>query len=863
MKSKKTLLAIGVAFTSLIGILYATASTILLDNLKKAEAQHTHQAVEGILSALTQTQEDLSIIIDDWASWDETYNFILNRDRDYIKSYLVPSSISTLKLNLILYVQPSGRIVYGTGFDLKRQKYQPIPSAIKSHLFPQSLLLRHHDSNSKLVGLIDLPEGLMLVGAQPILDSKDREPIRGTLIFGRYVNAGTLATISKFTRLPLSAYGIDRADLPADFRAVRDSLLASGKISVRPLNEETIAGYTLLSNIYGKPTAILRVEVPRDIYQQGRQSWYYLTVVLAIAGIVFAAIIFQLIQRLVASERKWQHSEGYRRLVAQASQSIFLVDAITEQIIEANATFENLLGYQSGQMLQLTLLDLVVEPLEVIERFTVALKVERYFTGEQQYRRQDGILINVEINANLISRNGRDVFCIIVHDITKRKQAEQQLQHAASHDSLTGLANRALFMTRLGQAIKLQQQQPDYTFAVLFLDLDRFKAINDSLGHMLGDRLLIGIARRLRAQIRSGDTLARLGGDEFAMVLENCSDPTDMIERVQLALKLPFRLDGHEIFATTSIGAIANTREYHQPEDLLRDADTAMYRAKATGKARHEVFDISMRDRVVTLFQLENDLRRAIDNRELQLHYQPIVSLVNQKLVGFEALLRWQHPQRGAISPTEFIPIAEETGLIVPLGWWVLQQACQQMRVWQEKFALSTSFKISVNFSAPQFTQPQVAKQIAQILHQTGLDARNLQLELTESVLMEHPEAIAELMAELKALGVSIALDDFGTGYSSLSYLQRFPIDILKLDRSFVCRIGKCYQSWEIVRATIMLARALDMEVVAEGIETLEQLARLRGLKCKFGQGYFFSLPVDSTAAGALLAPLQELGVRS
>ncbi|WP_146138807.1 putative bifunctional diguanylate cyclase/phosphodiesterase, partial [Chroococcidiopsis cubana] len=347
---------------------------------------------------------------------------------------------------------------------------------------------------------------------------------------------------------------------------------------------------------------------------------------------------------------------------------------------------------------------------------------------------------------------------------------------------------------------------------------------------------------------------ARLGGDEFAMVLENCSDPTEMIKRIQLALKLPFRLDGNEIFATTSIGAIANTREYRQPEDLLRDADTAMYRAKAGGKARYEVFDTSMRDRVVALFQLETDLRRAIDNQELHLHYQPIVSLVNQKIVGFEALVRWQHPQRGAISPAEFIPIAEETGLIVPIGWWVLQQACQQMQLWQAQFALNVPFKMSVNFSAPQFTQPQVGKQIIQILQATGLDAKSLQLELTESVLMEHPEAIAALMEELNALGVSLALDDFGTGYSSLSYLQRFPINILKLDRSFVCRIGKCYQSWEIVRATIMLARALDMEVVAEGIETLEQLARLRGLKCKFGQGYYFSQPVDSTAAGELLA---------
>ncbi|MGL4618674.1 bifunctional diguanylate cyclase/phosphodiesterase [Chroococcidiopsis sp.] len=854
MKSKKTLFPIGVAFTSLIGVLYATASVILFNNLQQAEERHTRQAVEGVLSAFTQSKKDLSIHIDDWARWNDTYNFVLDRNQDYIDSNLYPAGLLALKLNLVLYVQPSGKIVYGTGFDLNTQKYKSISPAIKPHLVPHSPLVHHTTIESGTVGIVNLPEGLILVGAQPILSSEDKGPIRGSLIFGRYLNAGTIATLSKSTRLPLSVRAIDRADLPADFQAMRNLLSPTNKILVRPLGKNTIAGYALLPDIYGKPAAILRVAIAREIYHQGRTSWYYLTILLAIVAIIFATIIFQLIEKLVASERKWQESEEYRHLVAKASQSIFLVNASTKQIIEANATFENFLGYQSGQLLQLTLFDLVAENQAVIERFILALQVERYFTGEQQYRRQDGIRVDVEINANLITRNGKDVFCIIVHDITKRKQIEQQLQHEAFHDSLTGLANRALFMMRLEQALRLQQQQADYSFAVLFLDLDRFKAINDSLGHMLGDRLLIGIAQRLRAQIRTGDTLARLGGDEFAMVLENCSDPTEMIKRIQLALKLPFRLDGNEIFATTSIGAIANTREYRQPEDLLRDADTAMYRAKAGGKARYEVFDTSMRDRVVALFQLETDLRRAIDNQELHLHYQPIVSLVNQKIVGFEALVRWQHPQRGAISPAEFIPIAEETGLIVPIGWWVLQQACQQMQLWQAQFALNVPFKMSVNFSAPQFTQPQVGKQIIQILQATGLDAKSLQLELTESVLMEHPEAIAALMEELNALGVSLALDDFGTGYSSLSYLQRFPINILKLDRSFVCRIGKCYQSWEIVRATIMLARALDMEVVAEGIETLEQLARLRGLKCKFGQGYFFSQPVDSTAAGELLA---------
>ena len=373
---------------------------------------------------------------------------------------------------------------------------------------------------------------------------------------------------------------------------------------------------------------------------------------------------------------------------------------------------------------------------------------------------------------------------------------------------------------------------------------------------MVGDQLLIAFAQRLKRCLAKSDTFARLGGDEFAVLLEDNQgdrNVTQIVERIQQELKLPFNLNGQEAFTTASIGVILSTIDYDRPEDLLRDADIAMYRAKAQGRARHQVFDVAMHDHAVALLQLETDLRRAVDNQEFQLHYQSIVSLTSNEISGFEALVRWQHPERGLISPVEFIPIAEETGLIIPLGWWVLREACLQMRTWQVQFPVNPPLTISVNLSAKQFRQPELVEQIAQILHATNLDARSLKLEITESILLENGESVIAVLSQLKTLGVSLYLDDFGTGHSSLSYLHCFPINALKIDRSFINRMGCGDESWEIVRAITMLAHALGMDVIAEGVETKEQLAQLSSLQCKYGQGYFFSKPLDSLTAGALI----------
>ncbi|GBE41615.1 cyclic di-GMP phosphodiesterase Gmr [bacterium BMS3Bbin09] len=434
-----------------------------------------------------------------------------------------------------------------------------------------------------------------------------------------------------------------------------------------------------------------------------------------------------------------------------------------------------------------------------------------------------------------------------ITDITERKMTEEQLIFDALHDALTGLPNRVLFMDRLTHAVDREKRKSNELFAVIFLDMDRFKVLNDSLGHTAGDKLLVAISQRLKEGLRPGDTIARLGGDEFAILLEDLKDVKEAIqisERVLEKLRLTFDLDGQEIFATASLGIALSSKEYENPEYLLRDADIAMYQAKANGCNRYEVFDNSMYDNAVARLQLETDLRQAMNQEEFRLHYQPIISMKTGKITGVEGLIRWQHPLKGLINPDEFIPTAEETGLIVTIGEWVISEAAHQLSRWQKIFPFDPPLTVSVNISSKQLL-PTLVKHIKDVLGKTGLDPGSLILEITESILMESAEMVAPLLLQLKGLGVKLYIDDFGTGYSSLSYLHGFPVDVLKIDRSFIARIGSNGDNLEIVKAIVTLAHSLDMKVIAEGVETEEQLEKLKKLGCEYIQGFFYSKPLE------------------
>jgi diguanylate cyclase (GGDEF)-like protein/PAS domain S-box-containing protein len=535
--------------------------------------------------------------------------------------------------------------------------------------------------------------------------------------------------------------------------------------------------------------------------------------------------------------------------------------AVDGKWIQVNKSLCEIVGYSEEELIGKQF-QLITHPEDLDRFLQEVVKVIDGHTQtsqiEKRYVNKDGQEIWALVSISLIqgTHNTPAALILQIQDITDRKRAEQQLIYEAFHDPLTKLPNRAWFIEQLGIALSRQKRHADRQFAVLFLDLDRFKIINDSLGHMYGDQLLIAISRRLRQCLRTEDMIARLGGDEFTILLTDVKSQEDVVavaERVQKQVSLPFKLGGFDAFTTASIGIAFSDPEYSKPEDLLRDADTAMYRAKSQGKDCHVIFNQGMHAVAMSTLQIETDLRRAIERKEFLLHYQPIVSLSTGELTGFEALLRWRHPERGMISPADFIPVAEETGLIVPVGQWVLREACLQMRRWRNLYSGTSNLSVSVNLSGKQFAQAGLIEQIVQSLNLSGLDPQGLKLEITESVVMENIDTAIAMLARLRSLGIEVSIDDFGTGYSSLSYLHRLPIDTLKIDRSFVGRMNDNNENREIIRTIILLAQNLGKMVVAEGIEVRDQLEQLRSLGCALGQGYFFSRPLAADAASELI----------
>jgi len=574
----------------------------------------------------------------------------------------------------------------------------------------------------------------------------------------------------------------------------------------------------------------------------------------------YQGIIENVTERNRAERALRENEQKFRSLIERASDTITLLNA-EGTILYESPSLERILGYRADEMVDESIFDCIHPDDRALTEHEFFRLVENPGASarmELRFRHQEGSWRSMELVAtNLLAEPS--VMGVVVNgrDITERKRVEAQLLHDAFHDKLTDLPNRALLQDRLTQVLKRARRHPKTPFAILFLDLDRFKVLNDSLGHLLGDQLLVALARRVEAMLRPTDTFARFGGDEFTILLEDSAEEGALLvaERVQELLEKPFRLGEHEVFTTASIGIATSEGRYERPQDVLRDADLAMYRAKEGGGSRAVLFDRSMHKKAVAIQRVETDLRRALDREEFELHFQPIVRLADGALSGFEALIRWRHPDRGLLVPGEFLGVAEDTGLIVAMGRWVLDRVCHTISRWKRSFPDHAGVPIHFNVSPSQVSRPDFVQRVRDSLAFTGAPGSLLRLELTESSMMANAESTVATLRALKALDIGLSIDDFGTGYSSLSYLHRFPTDEVKIDRSFVWQMTGPGRDAGLVKTIIDLAHDLEMEVVAEGVETDVQAALLRELGCEHAQGFLYARPLtEKDAEGVLVA---------
>jgi diguanylate cyclase (GGDEF)-like protein/PAS domain S-box-containing protein len=630
-----------------------------------------------------------------------------------------------------------------------------------------------------------------------------------------------------------------------------------------------------------------RVSAARHLVALADIQWNILvaTPIIFAAGLALVLSCWRTIARLRQQAQESLSREAsstrlseqrFRGLVQNAADMILLCSQ-TGAITYQSPASTHRWNYEPAELLETPIMALIhPEDRPVMKEFWEQLQLhDQQLEGsiritEMRILDRAGISRSAELTAiSLLSDPAIRGIVLTIRDISERKTFEQQLTQQAFYDALTGLPNRVLFRDRLQQALVRAARRQEVV-GLLFLDLDNFKLVNDSLGHHVGDKLLVAAAARLRSCIRAQDTVARLGGDEFVVVLEALASTADVLPVAKAITKQfgsPFLLEGREVVVTTSIGIAVSDAGLEHAESLLRDADVAMYRAKADGRARYVIFDPSMNIDTLARLELQNDLRRALHDNEMRVFYQPIVLMGSGQMTEVEALVRWEHPTRGLVPPVEFIPAAEETGLIIPLGQWVLEQACRQVALWHAQYPSHPPMTLSVNLSPRQFQQETLVEDVVRALQETGFPATSLKLEITEGVIMRDVETTIQTLWALKNLGIQIAIDDFGTGYSSLSYLKRLPLDVLKIDRSFINGIGCNAEDTAIVHAIMALARSLNLQVTGEGIETAEQAALLNAWGCDKGQGYHFGRPLDAemtdTLLGSGLNPQQTLTARS
>ena len=922
LRLKMELLLLGVV-VGVVVLGYSFERWVVLPRFLPQEKEIAADSMQGALDVVSAELLRIEGICSELAASDETLRFVEGRFAGLTSGQAYLPSPTSADLDFLYVLDGNGRILAEV-FSSRIDKSALTTLLGQENARPEThRLIDYETINDRKTGLIPFGNRPLLISSQPIISWEAESGIAGVIVGGRLFDESLVQRIeNRLAGSVLALPDVEMADGPA--RRGFEPLRYSDGTNVRVAGPERFEVYSVLRGFGGEPVLWIQATTPRRFAPMltsalNQNLLVQLVIVLMGFGLLMYALrkiiiaplaklhehatsishaedlstrlelhrndeighvaqeFNRMVERLQGDMSARRHTEKalreseerYALAVEGSNEGLWDWDLKTNRVYYS-PRWKAQLGYDEVELADTPNAWMNLIHPEDLTRFKAALKAHMvgstgHFEVEYRLKHKDDTYIWVLARGLAVADSlGEKVrMAGSQSDITARKRAEEQLTHRALHDPLTDLPNRALLLDRLEQAIRYKERNPDTHFAVLFLDLDHFKMINDSMGHVVGDQLLMSFTKKLQKHLRGGDTicratstLARFGGDEFVVLLEETQSEEDAVvvaQRIQELLGDAFHLGEHEVYTTASIGIAVDSEHGVKPEEYLRNADTAMYQAKAQGRACHVVYDDTMREQVVGRMQIETDLRHALNRNELEVFYQPIVDLRSQAIDSFEALLRWRHPGRGFIPPSEFIPVAEEMGLIMEIGRWVLHQACSQTMHWRQEMPDAGDLAVSINVSVRQFSDPLFIRAVEKALKESQLPPQALKLEITESVIMENVDLVTETLDRLRSLGLRLSLDDFGTGYSSLSYLHRFPMNILKIDQSFIRNLLDGRGNYQLVRTILMMAENFDMTTIAEGIENSRQIEELRGMGCHQGQGYYFSPPVDAADATGLL----------
>ncbi len=808
---------------------------IFLKDFSNIEKKSVTQDVNDIINALDRELLNISAINIDWANWDDTCSFIDNKNKTFMDANLTNESFINLQLNFMIFIDNNNKIIFSKGFNLENHTVENIPIYIIDYILSNPSISTHTSTKSNMHGIVTILDTHIAISSSPIITSLKQGPIKGTLVMGKYINHKFINQLSEITGLSVTLNPLDTTRFP--FNSYEE-------IIVKPLDNNSILGYTVIKDLYENPSFILSIHSSREIYTKALNSRFYFTFFLFISCLILCIVSLKLLDKTVLN-----------RTIEQE----VLLNTIPALIYYK----DNSLKYITGNELFSSVFNIKKDEIRGKTDFEFFPKEQAEIIREQDFSILSSGIPKLNIERQITLPNGNNIWTStskspyvgqdgkikgmvgVTIDNTDYKLAEDKIQYLAFYDQLTNLPNRILFNAIVTKSIlDLNKNKDRRLLAILYMDLDKFKLINDTLGHATGDEFLQIISSRILKCICGNAVLSRLGGDEFALLIKvNTKDELHTLcEKITEAVKQPWGINGYELSVTISIGIVLYPTDAEDINTLLKCADIAMYRAKEQGRNHYEFYTSTLSTKAEEELSLESSLLNALKNGEFELYYQPQFDAKDKKLVGVEALIRWNHPKLGILPPSKFISYAEDSDLIIPIGEWVIKEACTQAKRWQQNGL--HPIPVSVNLSFKQFQQKNLISKISSILKDTGLSSQYLQIEITESMAMQNPEYTLKALHSLKSMGIKIALDDFGTGYSSLSYLKRFPIDKLKIDKSFIKDIGINKEDSEIVKIIISLAHKLNIATIAEGVETEEHLNFLRGENCDEIQGYLLGKPM-------------------